>query len=510
MTYLFFLNVVMLTRLGYLMRETPAAARLTWVTCAVQVLALGIFVPRWQVLVLAGLLVAVAALTQFLERRGRHLAGSRSLAFLALALGGAILLDTAEFAPWSRDLLARLGAATVWTQALDAAAWQRLNVVLFGLLLLTNEVNLVIRYAFYRLNLEPKVEAPEDPAQSQRSGATDERQYNAGRVIGILERYFILTVLVAGADFAVIAVILAAKGFARFKQLDRREFAEYILIGTLASTLSAVVVALLVAGISSPSMADDEPATVEEEPAEPGVAQGQPNQQLVPFLALLHPQRAEQPAQAQRHPLTAQLPQVAAVFEGQRPAVAGNLQQDGKAEPHPLHAATWAGGGHARQEPVGGLAGKVELPFPPKPVPENPMSYRAWNVVALVGHQHADDAQQRKQQAAEAAVAHLVHRPRQNDVGATRLRQGEVPAHQWRETVPAFPQGALDHPRHRISSRRAASPRSRTTCVVTGRSQPRYSSTESSPQHGRAPAETDPSSRRPAMATAPRAATRTP
>ena len=69
-------------------------------------------------------------------------------------------------------------------------------------------------------------------------------------MIGILERYFILTALLSGADYAAIAVILAAKGFARFKQLDRREFAEYILIGTLASTLSAVVVALLVGALT--------------------------------------------------------------------------------------------------------------------------------------------------------------------------------------------------------------------------------------------------------------------
>jgi hypothetical protein len=245
MAYLFFLNVVMLTRLGYLMRETPAAAGLTWLTCAAQVLSLGVFVLGWEVLLLATVLIVVTALTQLLERRGFHLAGCRSLTFLALVIAGAVLTGSVEFAPWSRDLLAWLASATVWTQALDASAWQRLNVVAFGLLLLTNEINLLIRYAFFRLSLEPKVEALQHPAPGAQPSATDQRQYNAGRVIGILERYFILTVLLAGADFTAIAVILAAKGFARFKQLDRREFAEYILIGTLASTLSAVAVALL-------------------------------------------------------------------------------------------------------------------------------------------------------------------------------------------------------------------------------------------------------------------------
>ena len=245
MAYLFFLNVVMLTRLGYLTRESPAAGAYIWLTCAIQVLALGIFVLDWQVLLLALVLIPVAGLTQLRERRGHHLAGSRSLGFVILAFAGAVLLDSAEFAPWSRNLVTRLASASAWTQALQAAHWRELNVVVFGLLLLTNEVNLVIRYGVHRLNLEPKVEPADEQAPGARPAATDERQYNAGRVIGILERYFILIVLLAGADFAVIAVILAAKGFARFKQLDRREFAEYILIGTLASTLCAVVVALL-------------------------------------------------------------------------------------------------------------------------------------------------------------------------------------------------------------------------------------------------------------------------
>lgn len=40
-----------------------------------------------------------------------------------------------------------------------------------------------------------------------------------------------------------IAIVVAVKGIARFKQLDHREFAEYVLIGSLASILLAVVTA---------------------------------------------------------------------------------------------------------------------------------------------------------------------------------------------------------------------------------------------------------------------------
>lgn len=71
----------------------------------------------------------------------------------------------------------------------------------------------------------------------------DERAYNAGRVIGILERWLMYSVLVVSDEYAVNALVVAAKGFARFRQLDQREFAEYVLIGTLASTLLTIWVA---------------------------------------------------------------------------------------------------------------------------------------------------------------------------------------------------------------------------------------------------------------------------
>lgn len=242
MTGLFLLNVIMLTRLGFLMRETPASLRFHATMCALQVLALAVFQPGWPLGFVAAVLIAGNAAGFALERRGGHLAGTRTL--VMLLLGAAVALGSAglTFAPWARQTLAWLSTFPGW----DPAAWGQLNLITFGVLILTNEVNLLIRYGFYRLNLEPKVEAG---AAAAAAPVTDQRQYNAGRVIGVLERYFIFTLLLAGADMSAIAVILAAKGFARFKQLDRREFAEYVLIGTLASTLAAVLVALALGGL---------------------------------------------------------------------------------------------------------------------------------------------------------------------------------------------------------------------------------------------------------------------
>lgn len=55
-----------------------------------------------------------------------------------------------------------------------------------------------------------------------------------GRVVGILERLILLT-LVAVEALPALGFILAAKSIARYQELNNRDFAEYYLVGTLAS-----------------------------------------------------------------------------------------------------------------------------------------------------------------------------------------------------------------------------------------------------------------------------------
>jgi hypothetical protein len=61
-----------------------------------------------------------------------------------------------------------------------------------------------------------------------------------GRAIGALERALALTLVLLG-EYAAIGWIIAAKSLARFKALEDREFAEYFLIGTLASFVLALL-----------------------------------------------------------------------------------------------------------------------------------------------------------------------------------------------------------------------------------------------------------------------------
>lgn len=76
--------------------------------------------------------------------------------------------------------------------------------------------------------------------ESGAAGAPD----RVGRAIGILERGLILTMVLADVLSAV-GFVIAAKSVARFKDLENKEFAEYYLVGTLASTLLAVGAGLL-------------------------------------------------------------------------------------------------------------------------------------------------------------------------------------------------------------------------------------------------------------------------
>jgi hypothetical protein len=115
------------------------------------------------------------------------------------------------------------------------------TVVLMGGLLVSNEANHLLRLLLAGLRVGPAAAAGDNSDMA----APDRREYNTGRVIGILER-IIIYVAVLTDQIAAIGLVLAVKGLARFKEMDDRPFAEYVLVGTLLSLLLAVSVALLV------------------------------------------------------------------------------------------------------------------------------------------------------------------------------------------------------------------------------------------------------------------------
>jgi hypothetical protein len=65
-----------------------------------------------------------------------------------------------------------------------------------------------------------------------------------GATIGVIERLLIVGFMLTGAEAAV-GFVIAAKTVARFRQLDDRDFAEYYLLGTLASVGLAIATGLI-------------------------------------------------------------------------------------------------------------------------------------------------------------------------------------------------------------------------------------------------------------------------
>ena len=75
--------------------------------------------------------------------------------------------------------------------------WRMFNIYLFGLLLAANESNIIIRLLFMITDMKPKLpqtdanrtgetRGPEQDDGSAPSDRTDVREFNAGRIIGIL------------------------------------------------------------------------------------------------------------------------------------------------------------------------------------------------------------------------------------------------------------------------------------------------------------------------------------
>jgi len=63
------------------------------------------------------------------------------------------------------------------------------------------------------------------------------------RLIGNVERALFFLLVLEGA-YEFIGLIIAVKPLARLRELGDRDYAEYVLMGTLLSLLAAVVVAL--------------------------------------------------------------------------------------------------------------------------------------------------------------------------------------------------------------------------------------------------------------------------
>lgn len=75
--------------------------------------------------------------------------------------------------------------------------------------------------------------------------ADNEKELNVGRLIGNLERAAIVAAVAVGS-YEAVGFLVAAKGVVRLDDFKQRPFAEYFLLGTLASVLVAMVSGLAI------------------------------------------------------------------------------------------------------------------------------------------------------------------------------------------------------------------------------------------------------------------------
>ncbi len=246
MMIIYLLNVLMLSRMGYTFDDKEIKPKQIPYYLIIQGLGLAALrVNRAWVFLLIAVIVA-NGLMIFWERKTKNprivrivsLPGFSVVYFIIINLTGGI-----SFNPVLLSWVIKMIDLTSIVK--DLGHLSRLNAYALGFLFITNESNTFIRQLFDWIKVnpnpsekgEPKVE--ENPP-SDKYLRIDE--YKSGRVIGILERSIVYLAMLSN-EYSIIGFILAAKAFARFKELDNKVYAEYVLIGTLASILIALMAA---------------------------------------------------------------------------------------------------------------------------------------------------------------------------------------------------------------------------------------------------------------------------
>jgi len=244
--FLTMMNITMLSRLIFLFGDGHLSKKRWGLMILWPYLALGLFEPGINLWLLLGFMSLLNTLTIVGESRFKHSEMFRFVILILFAILYSIFFSPMIHLDFNTKVLDQL---TIWAgyssifNMIHHIGIEKTSIFLFGVLLASNEVNLLIRSCFRILGLIPSGK----PLKGEKYllKTVDAKELNAGRLIGILER-IIMLILVTGGSVGSIGFVLAAKAFARFRELDERPFAEYVLVGTLLSTLSAVIIAFFI------------------------------------------------------------------------------------------------------------------------------------------------------------------------------------------------------------------------------------------------------------------------
>jgi hypothetical protein len=239
--FYYLINLLIFARLFFFFRDRPITLKKTIFISFLQIFFLLLFELSFSLSLFILSLAFINLLLWHVENKYDRRNLNRFLSLIVLVLLSSFFTSqklSLELSNGVASILKDLAEFFFVPVSLESFDLLAANIILMGFLLLLNEVNFLIRIFFETFKLVPLL-------SKEGEDNIDIKEYNAGRVIGMLERVLIFLFVLLG-EFTAIGFILAAKGFTRFKELDKREFAEYVLSGTLFSSLAAIIVALIV------------------------------------------------------------------------------------------------------------------------------------------------------------------------------------------------------------------------------------------------------------------------
>lgn len=114
------------------------------------------------------------------------------------------------------------------------------TVIIAAFLFCSKPTNVIIKQIFdlFKLNI-PKVDTNKQGKDTEKA---EKELENAGKVIGVMERFMTLALVLSG-QFAAVGLIIAAKSILRFNNQQKNE---YILVGTLLSFGFAILIGVMI------------------------------------------------------------------------------------------------------------------------------------------------------------------------------------------------------------------------------------------------------------------------
>ncbi|GAP21809.1 hypothetical protein LTAR_02026 [Leptolinea tardivitalis] len=246
LSFLFMMNITMSSRLIFLCSDDRLSRNHWIVMILIQLLGLTLFEPGISLWLLLVFICVLNAILFFFDVRLKQSDLFRFIFLILYAVLFSIFFSPRISLNFNTQFLDQIRDWMKYSSIFSVVpkfGIYKLSLILFGLLLVSNEVNLLIRSCFHTFGLISTKTSPRETKYLLKP--VDTKELNAGRVIGILERIIMYSMILGGSAGS-IGFVLAAKAFTRFRELDERAFAEYILVGTLLSTFFAVMVAYFV------------------------------------------------------------------------------------------------------------------------------------------------------------------------------------------------------------------------------------------------------------------------